>query len=122
MQEALALFGYHLGNPCPARFKVVNDVFHFIQLPAIFKNRVAYAPAQRIPFSIGCEGIIFIVDNDLLGIQLNFAIYNFGIAIEPNNLAVNAAVDGVSGRIIDSGFDVALGSSFGSIGWCLSGI
>ena len=46
MQKSFTLFGNNFGDACPPGFEIIDDVFHFVQLAAIFKYRKPNPSAQ----------------------------------------------------------------------------
>lgn len=108
MQDAFALLRNHFTDARPARLEIVYDILGFVEFRPILEDRITDPVAERIADAVGRHRVVAIVDRDLFCLQFDLSVRYLGIAKQPDELAVNAYAYGISGSIVDSGFNVAL--------------
>src|SRR5690606_24514738 len=65
-QNPITLLCQDLNDSGASRFEIVDDAFGFINLRTILKYRVPDAVSQRVAYALRGDGVIRVIDNDLL--------------------------------------------------------
>src|SRR5690606_17329363 len=116
VHDTFSLFGHHFRNPGPPRAVIVDDVFSLVQVCAILEYGKANTLAGGVTPALGGEGPFVVVDEDFLCFQLNLAVDDSRLAVKPYFFSVDAGANGISGRVFDSSFDIALILRRGCVG------
>ena len=107
VQNLLALLRHHFADACASRLEVVNDVFRFVEFGAVLEHREAYSVSERIANAMRGHRAVAIVDGDLFGLEFYLTVSDLRLAIQPDEFAIDADPDRISGCIIDCSLDVA---------------
>ncbi len=108
VKVSFTLLGDDFRDAGTAGFKIVDNIFCLVNLLSVFKYRVAHPSAERVALAVGSEGTVGVIDGNFIGFQLDGSVDDLGSSIQPDHLSVNAAMDRVTCRVVDGGFDVSL--------------
>jgi hypothetical protein len=81
MQKPITLLGYNFRDARAFAFKIINDILGLVEFLSVLKNWIPRRRSEGVGNTMGGNGFMNVVDNDLLRLQFNLPILHFCIAV-----------------------------------------